>query len=138
MIHVGMAGGRDFYSVERRGHRDGYMMTDVDGVVLGDEKEQYKGGKDKEGREWVWEGCPVELETGCDIDDVWKRWRGVLSVSFFSLCGVMMLRLTDAGRRRAALRRRRTISLRFHLLFQPRRTLETGRREESGIPPCTG
>jgi hypothetical protein len=47
MIHVGMAGGRDFYSVERRGHRDGYFTVDVDGVILGDER--CKGG-DGEGK----------------------------------------------------------------------------------------
>jgi pyroglutamyl-peptidase len=77
MIHVGMAAGRDFYSVERRGHRDGYMMEDVDGVVLGDERGRYKDGEEK----WVWEGCPAELETGVDLDDVWRRWRGALPVS---------------------------------------------------------
>jgi pyroglutamyl-peptidase len=76
MVHVGMAGGRDFYSVERRGHRDGYAMGDVDGVVLGDER-------GTEG--WVWEGCPVELESGVDVDDVWRRWRRALPVGFVSV-----------------------------------------------------
>lgn len=79
-----MAGGRDFYSVERRGHRDGYVIGDVDGVVLGDERGRYEDGNGRDGEEaekWVWEGCPVELETGCDIDDVWRRWRASLPVS---------------------------------------------------------
>jgi pyroglutamyl-peptidase len=77
MIHVGMAGGRDFYSVERRGHRDGYFMEDVDGLVLGDERGRYGDGEEEK---WVWAGCPEELETSVDIDDVWRRWRGALPV----------------------------------------------------------
>lgn len=74
-----MAGGRDFYSVERCGHRDGYVMADVDGLVLGDEK-----SRNEDGEEWVWEGCPEVLETGVDVDDVWRRWRSALPVSFES------------------------------------------------------
>jgi pyroglutamyl-peptidase len=77
MIHMGMAGGRDFYSVERRGHRDGYFMADVDGLVLGDERGRYGRGEEEK---WVWAGCPEELETSVDIDDVWRRWRGALPV----------------------------------------------------------
>ncbi len=96
-----MAGGGEFYSVERRGHRDGYGMADVDGVVLGDEagrerkrqKEREKekdgeGGTDGEGaankdkererEKWIWADCPEELLTTIDIDDVWRRWRAAL------------------------------------------------------------
>jgi pyroglutamyl-peptidase len=72
MVHVGMAGGREYYSVERRGHRDGYMMADVDGVVLGEEK--WKGDR------WIWNGCPEEIMTSVDVDDVWQRWRSALPV----------------------------------------------------------
>jgi pyroglutamyl-peptidase len=82
MIHIGMAGGRGFYSVERRGHRDGYMMGDVDGIVLGDERGRHEDGNG-DGEKWVWEGCPEELETGVDLDDVWRRWRTSLPVSLF-------------------------------------------------------
>lgn len=71
MIHVGMASGRKFYSVERRGHRDGYNMGDVDGVVLGDEKER----ADRKGEKWIWEDCPSEILSDVDVDDVWRRWR---------------------------------------------------------------
>ena len=69
--------------MERRGHRDGYVMGDVDGVVLGDERRRYGDGKEgDDGEKWVWEGCPEELETCVDLDDVWRRWRVALPVSF--------------------------------------------------------
>lgn len=74
MVHVGMASGNDFYCVERRGHRDGYKAEDVDGVLLGD-------GKEQDGEKWVWEGCPEELLTDVDIDDVWMRWKTALPVN---------------------------------------------------------
>ena len=64
--------------MERRGHRDGYVMGDVDGVVLGDERGRYEDGDDEE---WVWQGCPEELETVVDLDDVWRRWSQSLPVS---------------------------------------------------------
>jgi pyroglutamyl-peptidase len=71
MVHIGMAGGRDFYSVERRGHRDGYRMQDVDGKLLREGTEE----------EWVKEGFPKELETDVDLDEVWRRWKMNLPVS---------------------------------------------------------
>lgn len=37
MIHIGMASGRKWYSIERRAHRDGYVMKDVDGEILEDD-----------------------------------------------------------------------------------------------------
>lgn len=37
MIHIGMASGRRYYSIERRGHRQGYKMKDVDGEILEDD-----------------------------------------------------------------------------------------------------
>ncbi|KAI9736820.1 MAG: hypothetical protein M1818_005871 [Claussenomyces sp. TS43310] len=79
MVHVGMAAGRPFYSVERRGHRDGYVLPDVDGVVLADKQHQRRNDEDKGARDnWVWEGCPEELESDVDLDDVWVRWRSAL------------------------------------------------------------
>lgn len=65
MIHVGMASNREFYSIERRGHREVYDKADVDGVVLGDEKEK---------KDWVWEGLPNEILTDLAMDDVLERW----------------------------------------------------------------
>ncbi len=74
-VHIGMAAGRQFYSVERRGHRDGYVMKDVDNRLLGDGTRRAKEKED-----WIWHSLPEELLTSCDIDDVWKRWRAALPV----------------------------------------------------------
>jgi len=71
-----MASGREFYSVERRGHRDGYAMRDVDGCLL-DEAARRREAAER-GEEWVWEGCPEELLSDVDVDDVWMRWRAAL------------------------------------------------------------
>ncbi|KAL2255478.1 hypothetical protein VTK26DRAFT_3268 [Humicola hyalothermophila] len=70
-IHIGMAGPRHFYSVERRGHRDDYALPDVDGEHLCDSERRAREGPD-----WVWEGVPAELLTAFDLDDVARRWRG--------------------------------------------------------------
>ena len=70
MIHIGMATGRKFYSVERRGHRDGYKMKDVNGEFLED--------FEREERSSPWVGMPDELKSSCDIDDTWRRWRVAL------------------------------------------------------------
>ncbi|TDZ29910.1 Pyroglutamyl-peptidase 1 [Colletotrichum spinosum] len=69
-VHIGMAGPRLFYSIERRGHRDGYAFPDVDGKKLEDEERRAK-----EGEEWVWYGTPAELETHFDLGDVLGRWK---------------------------------------------------------------
>ncbi|AEO66101.1 uncharacterized protein THITE_15861, partial [Thermothielavioides terrestris NRRL 8126] len=71
-IHVGMAGPRAYYSIERRGHRDGYVMPDVDGRFLREDDER----RARRGEAWVWEGVPAELETALDLGDVLSRWRG--------------------------------------------------------------
>ncbi|KAF3344960.1 Sterol uptake control protein 2 [Verticillium dahliae VDG2] len=55
-IHIGMAGPRPFYCIERRGHRDGYAMPD-------------------QGPDWVWAETPPELETDVDVRDALRRWR---------------------------------------------------------------
>lgn len=68
VIHIGMATSRKFYSVERRGHRDGYEMRDVDGELLKDTEEGKK----------EWDGLPRELLTDVNVDDVWQRWRAAL------------------------------------------------------------
>ena len=74
MVHIGMASGRKFYSVERRGHRDGYTMRDVDDELLGDEERQ------KRGETCEWEGMPKELLSDVNIDEIWKRWKLALPV----------------------------------------------------------
>lgn len=69
-IHIGMALPRPIYQIERRGHRDGYAMKDVDGHFLGDEETHAR-----EGKEWIWHDMPKELETELDLDDVFERWQ---------------------------------------------------------------
>ncbi|KAK1769410.1 putative pyroglutamyl peptidase type I [Phialemonium atrogriseum] len=69
-IHIGMAGPAMAYSVERRGHRDGYALKDVDGELLKDQDRRLREGED-----WVWHGMPKEMETDFDLDDVLGRWK---------------------------------------------------------------
>ncbi|KYK58182.1 pyroglutamyl peptidase type I [Drechmeria coniospora] len=68
-IHIGMAGPRPFYQIERRAHRTGYKSKDVDGALLEDEEE---GGHDQD---WIWHGLPDEITTELDLDDVLGRWK---------------------------------------------------------------
>jgi pyroglutamyl-peptidase len=75
MVHIGMASGRRYYSVERKGHRDGYSMRDVDDLLLGDTE------KKNAGEHWAWEGLPAEILSDTNIDDVWRRWRTALPVN---------------------------------------------------------
>lgn len=75
VVHIGMAGPRPFYQIERKGHRQGYESGDVDGEKLEDERE---GGH---GEDWIWYGCPEELETDLDLPDILARWQGHSSVS---------------------------------------------------------
>ncbi|KAF3017397.1 hypothetical protein E8E14_002427 [Neopestalotiopsis sp. 37M] len=70
-LHIGMAGPPVRYSIERRGHRDGYRHRDVDGKYLEDDKR-----REREGNDWIWHGVPEELLTDLDIEDIYKRWVG--------------------------------------------------------------
>jgi hypothetical protein len=59
-----MAGGRDCYSLETRGHRDNYRIKDVDdsdGLTWGEQR-------------WQREGVPEVLYVGWDEGDVLSRW----------------------------------------------------------------
>ena len=78
-IHIGMAGPQANYSVERLAHRDGYLLRDVDGMLLDDEERRAREGDD-----WIWHGVPPELTSELDVDDVYKRWvaRSPVGVSF--------------------------------------------------------
>ncbi|KAK7431089.1 hypothetical protein QQZ08_002370 [Neonectria magnoliae] len=69
VIHIGMAGPRPYYCIERRGHRDGYMHPDVDGEKVDED------GERKPGSDWVWRGLPEEIETDLDPEDVLTRWQ---------------------------------------------------------------
>lgn len=86
-VHIGMASGRRFYSVERRGHRDGYNALDVDGNLLRDDWRRRE-----EGDKWIWHGLPEELLTSVAIDDVWRRWRNALPVCllYFLISSVLL------------------------------------------------
>ncbi|KAI0998825.1 hypothetical protein K3495_g9371 [Podosphaera aphanis] len=69
-IHIGLAQDRDYYSIERLAHRDGYRMADVDGFMCPDSRGHMAADPN-----WVWYGLPEELKSDLDIDDVWKRWK---------------------------------------------------------------
>ncbi|KAI1755092.1 putative pyroglutamyl peptidase type I [Xylaria castorea] len=68
-VHIGMAGPQLVYQIERRGHRDGYHVADVDGKLLEDEKRHAE-----QGDQWIWHGVPPELLSDYDIGDVHRRW----------------------------------------------------------------
>ncbi|KAI0453669.1 hypothetical protein F5B21DRAFT_278313 [Xylaria acuta] len=70
-VHIGMAGPQLVYQIERRGHRDGYNVADVDGKLLEDERRHAE-----QGRQWIWHGAPHELSSDFDVDDVHRRWAG--------------------------------------------------------------
>ena len=64
ILHIGMAGGRDCYSLETRAHRDGYRIKDVD------DSDGFSCG------ESVWKnlGVPDVLFVGWDEEEVLRRW----------------------------------------------------------------
>ena len=76
MVHIGMAGPRMHYCIERLAHRDGYAMKDVDGALLRDDERHAR-----EGAGWIWHGLPAELRTDFDVDDVLRRWKSYSPVS---------------------------------------------------------
>ncbi|KAG8666057.1 hypothetical protein FPOAC2_11149 [Fusarium poae] len=69
VIHIGMAGPRPFYSIERRGHRDGYKHPDVDGEIIDSDEDRQKD-------EWPWRGLPEEIETELHLDQLLSLWQG--------------------------------------------------------------
>ncbi|KIX06503.1 uncharacterized protein Z518_04479 [Rhinocladiella mackenziei CBS 650.93] len=64
ILHIGMAGGRDCYSLETCGHRDGYRIKDVD------ESDGFNCGESV----WKSQGVPDILFVGWDEEDVLRRW----------------------------------------------------------------
>jgi hypothetical protein len=80
VVHIGMAGPRPMYQIERRGHRDGYKSRDVDGELLGD---QDLAGQHEEG--WYWEDMPEELTSEFDMEDVLARWKHHSPVGLLSI-----------------------------------------------------
>ena len=71
VLHIGMATGCNYYTLETLAHRDDYNRNDVDGVTM-------------EG-DILWQkeyNAPEMLHTSFDTDDVWRRWKGTLTVRF--------------------------------------------------------
>ena len=67
VLHIGMAYGRDFYTLETQAHRDGYTKKDIHDRTMADDKlwkEDYQS--------------PEVLHTGFDAKDVWRRWKAGL------------------------------------------------------------
>ena len=78
IFHIGMAGGRDYYALETRAHRDGYRIRDVDG------RDGYLDGESRWRKEvrtgTDGEGLPDVLECGWSVEDVERRWRRELGL----------------------------------------------------------
>ena len=76
VFHIGMAGGRDYYALETRAHRDGYRIRDVDG------RDGYLDGEARWRKEVRADGqvLPDVLECGWNVEDVERRWRGELGL----------------------------------------------------------
>ena len=67
VLNIGLAPGRNFYTMETLAHRDGYIKKDVDGKTLeGDTLWQ---------REY---NAPERLHTSFNTEDVWRRWKSGL------------------------------------------------------------
>jgi pyrrolidone-carboxylate peptidase len=76
VFHIGMAGGRDYYALETRAHRDGYRIRDVDG------QDGYAAGESRWRKEVNGNGqvLPDVLECGWNVEDVERRWREELGL----------------------------------------------------------
>ncbi|KAG6031823.1 hypothetical protein E4U41_007438 [Claviceps citrina] len=74
VLHMGMAGARSSYEIERRAHRRGYRNVDVDYELP---EEGIDGRPDDPA--WEWYGLPDEIVSDLDVDDVHGRWRACSS-----------------------------------------------------------
>lgn len=67
ILHIGLAAGRTYYTLERLAYRDRFdRIPDVDGV------------KFKEA-EQIWHDVPIVMRPSFNCEDVWRRWRTGLS-----------------------------------------------------------
>ena len=65
VLHIGMASGRSFYTLELYGHRDGYTKNrDLDGRTLPTNDGLVHFGD-----------CPAMMTTSLDCDEVLRRWK---------------------------------------------------------------
>ena len=69
IVHIGMAGGRDHYTLETIAHRDNYKIKDVD------ERDGWREGEHL----WKKEEIPDYLRIGWEESDVLSRWQGELN-----------------------------------------------------------
>ncbi|KAI4164947.1 MAG: hypothetical protein LQ342_001580 [Letrouitia transgressa] len=67
VLHIGMAPGRKYFTLEKRAHRNGYNAKDEDGDSL-------------EYDTWFRDefNAPELLTPGFDTDDLWRRWKSEL------------------------------------------------------------
>lgn len=70
VLNIGLAPGRNFYTLETLAHRDGYNRKDEDGKTM--EGDTF----------WRIElQAPEKLHTSFDVEDVWRRWKsGLMNV----------------------------------------------------------
>ena len=88
VLHIGMASGRDYYTLETLAHRDNYTKKDVDGETMEDDllwQREYKS--------------PEILHTSFDTEDVWRRWKGALTVGWLEAAVLSYLAKIAIGRR---------------------------------------
>jgi pyrrolidone-carboxylate peptidase len=64
IFHMGMAAGRDCYTIETRAHRDNYRIKDVD------DSDGFAAGEQR----WKNEGVPEVIYVDWDEGDVLRRW----------------------------------------------------------------
>ena len=65
VLHIGMASGRQFYTLERYAHRDGYSKNkDVDGHMPSPGQSKLLFGD-----------CPSLMTTSLDFDDTFVKWQ---------------------------------------------------------------
>lgn len=68
ILHLGLAAGRTFYTLERQSPRGPYnQKKDVDGKIFTPDENQA-----------AWSTCPEMLKPTFDTEDVWRRWRSHL------------------------------------------------------------
>lgn len=66
VLHMGMASGRDFYTLELQAHRDGYDRNkDLDGEILPPDHGEVAFGD-----------CPELMRTSLDYDGILDGWKG--------------------------------------------------------------
>lgn len=73
ILHIGLAAGRDFYTLERGAHSRGFgIIPDVDGKRFSDERAEKRFPRAQ---------FPPTLHTSFDTGDVLERWQGNLGYS---------------------------------------------------------